>query len=74
MGARKSLGETLVVVLLATVVVTFALSALDLRVIMLVRIVMVSALIVVIFSLMDRRSGGRAGRKPKSQAYYSDRR
>lgn len=74
MGMRKSLGETLVVIFLAVVVVTFALSALDLRVGTFVRIVMVSALIAAIFSLMDRRSSGRSGRKPKSQAYYSDRR
>lgn len=64
----------MVVVSLAAFVITFALSALDLRVGLLVRIVMVSALIAVIFSLMDRRRGSRARRKPKSQAYYSDRR
>ncbi len=74
MGTRRSLGETIVVVFLAAFVVTFALSALDLRVGLLVRIVMMSALIAVIFSLMDRSSGPRSGRKPKSQAYYSDRR
>ncbi len=74
MRTRRSLGETAVVVFLAAFVVTFGLSALDLRVGLLVRVVMVSALIAVIFSLMDRRPGGRAGRKPKSQAYYSDRR
>ncbi len=74
MGTRRSLRETFVVVFLAALVITFALSALDLQVGLFVRIVMVSALMAAIFSLMDRRSGGRSGRKPKSQAYYSDRR
>ena len=74
MSGRRNLAEIILAVFGASFVVTFTLSALNLRVGMLVRVVLISLLIAAIFSLMDR--GGRSRRRndDKPQAYYSDRR
>ena len=74
MRGRRNLVEIVLAVFGASFVVTFTLSALNLRVGMLVRVVLISLLIAAIFSLMDRGKRPRRHSGDKPQAYYSDRR
>ena len=74
MSGRRNFAEIILAVFGASFIVTFTLSALNLRVGMLVRVVLISLLIAAIFNLMDKGGRSRRHRGEKPQAYYSDRR